>query len=175
MPFAPATCSPAAAGRTIEIGDTDAEGRLVLADALSEASLETPDLLFDFATLTGSATAALGPEISAMFTDNDKLAAELETAGMLMRDPVWRLPMWQSYGRSLKTPFADISSTGRSRLGGAITAALFLRRFVANPENWVHFDIHAWTPSRGADQPGGGECQVARAVFSMLEQRYAGS
>ncbi len=170
----PGDVLPSRKGLTVEIGDTDAEGRLLLADALAAASEECPDLLVDFATLTGSATAALGIDLPALFTADDRLAAEIATAGLKARDPVWPLPLWSPYDKSLATPFADVSSTGSSRFGGAITAALFLQRFVINPETWVHFDIHAWRTTASPGRPIGGECQTALAMFHLLEQRYGG-
>lgn len=159
-------------GKTVEIGDTDAEGRLILADALVEASSGNPELLVDFATLTGTASAALGAELPALFTESDALAEELCAAGLRARDPVWRLPLWHPYARSLKVRLADLSSTGEDTLGGAITAALFLHAFVKTPSNWAHFDLHAWNPKKRPGMHAGGACQAARAVFDLLEQRY---
>jgi leucyl aminopeptidase len=157
-------------GITVEIGNTDAEGRLILADALALADEDKPALIADFATLTGAARVALGPDVPAFFTDDDRLADELMRAGKTENDPVWRLPLWRPYESTLESKVADINNVGGSQ-GGAITAALFMRRFVS-AESWVHFDLFAWTPSAKAGRPEGGECQVARALFALLAARH---
>ncbi len=157
-------------GITVEIGNTDAEGRLILADALTLADEDTPELIADFATLTGAARVALGPEIPAFFTDDDGLADELMSSAATENDPLWRLPLWRPYEAMLNSKVADINNVGGSQ-GGAITAALFMRRFVA-AKSWVHFDLFAWTPSAKAGRPEGGECQVARALYATLAKRY---
>jgi leucyl aminopeptidase len=159
-------------GVTVEIGNTDAEGRLVLADALSLADEEKPELIVDFATLTGAARVALGPELPALFTDDDKLAGELAGTGLAENDPVWRLPLWRPYETMLESRIADTNNVGGGH-GGAITAALFLRKFVGDAGAWAHFDIFAWTPAAKPGRPEGAECQTARALFALLKKRYA--
>jgi leucyl aminopeptidase len=157
-------------GITVEIGNTDAEGRLILADALALADEDKPALIADFATLTGAARVALGPDVPAFFTDDDRLADDLMRAGAAEHDPLWRLPLWRPYDAMLESKVADINNVGGSQ-GGAITAALFMRRFVAAP-SWLHFDLFAWTPSAKAGRPEGGECQTARALYAVLAERY---
>jgi leucyl aminopeptidase len=157
-------------GITVEIGNTDAEGRLILADALALADEDKPALIVDFATLTGAARVALGPDVPAFFTDDDRLADELMRAATAENDPLWRLPLWRPYESMLESKVADINNVGGSQ-GGAITAALFMRRFVA-AESWVHFDLFAWTSSAKAGRPEGGECQAARALYALLAARY---
>ena len=157
-------------GITVEIGNTDAEGRLILADTLALADEDKPALIADFATLTGAARVALGPDVPAFFTDDDRLADELMGAAKTENDPMWRLPLWRPYESMLESKVADINNVGGSQ-GGAITAALFMRRFVA-AESWVHFDLFAWTPLAKAGRPEGGECQAARALYALLAARY---
>ena len=157
-------------GITVEIGDTDAEGRLILADALALADEDKPALIADFATLTGAARVALGPDVPAFFTDDDRLTDELMHAAKVENDPLWRLPLWRPYESMLESKIADINNVGGSQ-GGAITAALFMRRFVS-AESWVHFDLFAWTAVAKSGRPEGGECQVARALYSLLAARY---
>jgi leucyl aminopeptidase len=157
-------------GITVEIGNTDAEGRLILADALALADEDKPALIADFATLTGAARVALGPDVPAFFTDDDRLADDLVRAAKTENDPVWRLPLWRPYESMLESKVADINNVGGSQ-GGAITAALFMRRFVA-AQSWVHFDLFAWSPSAKPGRPEGGECQVARALYALLAARY---
>jgi leucyl aminopeptidase len=157
-------------GITVEIGNTDAEGRLILADALTLADADKPALIADFATLTGAARVALGPDVPAFFTDDDALAGELAASGAAENDPVWRLPLWRPYEAMLESKIADINNVGGSQ-GGAITAALFMRRFVT-AKSWLHFDLFAWTPSAKPGRPEGGECQVARALYALLAARY---
>src|SRR5262249_16109015 len=158
-------------GITVEIGNTDAEGRLILADALALADEDKPALIADFATLTGAARVALGPEVPASFTDDDRVAADLTRAAKTENDPVWRLTWWRPYESMLESKVADINNVGGSQ-GGAITAALFMRRFVAAP-SWAHFDLFAWSPSGKPGRPEGAECQVARALYPFLPPRYA--
>ncbi len=159
-------------GLTVEIGNTDAEGRLVLADALALADEEAPDLLVDFATLTGAARVALGPEVSPFFTDDDALAAELMRAAASEHDPLWRLPLWRGYDLMLESKIADTNNVSTGGHGGAITAALFLRKFVSHAKSWLHLDIFAWTPAARPGRPEGAECQSARALYAMLRARY---
>lgn len=160
-------------GLTVEVGNTDAEGRLILADALAEAAAEKPDLLIDFATLTGAARVAVGAEISAFFTNDDGLAAALSAAGEATEDPLWRLPLYKGYESLNKSAFADVNSAAGSTYGGAITAALFLQRFAAKVKNWAHVDFMAWNLSSKPGRPEGGEAMALRAVFALLEKRFA--
>ncbi len=159
-------------GLTVEIGNTDAEGRLILADALALACEEKPDLLIDYATLTGAARVALGPDLPPFYTDDDALAGEIATAGSAVNDPVWRLPLWPAYDRMLDSKIADLSSTGSGGMAGSVTAALFLRRFVEIGISHAHFDIYGWVPSAKPGRPEGGEPQAARLTFELLQKRY---
>lgn len=159
-------------GLTVEVGNTDAEGRLVLADALAEAAAEKPDLLVDFATLTGAARTALGTEIPALFSNDDALAQALMRAGREAADPLWQLPLWQDYKRLLKSSIADSSSTGNDSYGGAIIAALFLEQFVADCPHWVHIDLMAWNLVPRPGRPEGGEAMGLRALFRYLREIY---
>lgn len=161
-------------GITVEIGNTDAEGRLVLGDALTLAGEDKPDLLVDFATLTGAARVAVGTEIAAFFAREDALATELEAAARAADDAVWRLPLHEGYRHLLDTPFADINNAGSGRFAGASTAALFLKEFVADPDRWLHLDIMAWNSRNRPGRPRGGEAMGLRALFAMIESRFAG-
>ncbi|RYZ04930.1 MAG: leucyl aminopeptidase family protein, partial [Alphaproteobacteria bacterium] len=169
--FRPSDILKSRKGLTVEIDDTDAEGRLVLGDALTRASEHTPDLLIDFATLTGAARVALGPDLAPLYTDDDKLAADIESAAKQVGDPVWRMPLWPGYEGGLKSPIADMKNTGDGPMGGSITAALFLKAFV-NASSWAHFDIWAWRPARYGRPAGAAACGL-RAVWAMLKGRYA--
>jgi leucyl aminopeptidase len=159
-------------GITVEIGNTDAEGRLVLADALAFADEEKPAMIADFATLTGAARVALGPELPAMFTDDDALAADMAKTGTAENDPVWRMPLWKPYEALLDSKVSDTNNVSTGGQGGAITAALFLKKFVTAPA-WVHFDIFAWTASAKPGRPEGAECQTARALYALLRAKYS--
>lgn len=159
-------------GLTIEVGNTDAEGRLILADALAEADGEKPDLLIDFATLTGAARSALGPELPALFTNRHDLAFDLQNAGTRYADPLWQLPLWKPYRRMLNSTVADIGSVPDSGQAGAITAALFLNEFVSPETPWIHLDIFGWNPTARPGRPEGGEAFGLRALFHFLAQRY---
>ncbi|GAB4557905.1 MAG: leucyl aminopeptidase family protein [Haliangiales bacterium] len=159
-------------GLTVEVGNTDAEGRLILCDALAEADREPPALLIDFATLTGAARVALGTELAAMFSNDDALAEELLACSAETDDPMWRMPLYQRYAKSLNSKVADICNISDSSFGGAITAALFLDRFVSSTTPWVHFDVYGWNPSERPGRPSGGEAFAIRAVFRLLEQRF---
>ncbi len=170
--FRPGDILQSRKGITVEIGNTDAEGRLILADALALADEEKPDLLVDFATLTGAARVALGPELPPFYTDDDELAAEIARYGMAVNDPVWRMPLWAPYQSQLDSKFADMNNTG-GPMGGSITAALFLRRFVSEAKAHVHFDIFAWNSSTRPARPEGGEVQAARLMYALLKDRYA--
>jgi leucyl aminopeptidase len=161
-------------GLSVEIGNTDAEGRLILADALALAAEEAPDLLLDFATLTGAARVALGPDLPPFYTDDEALAAEIARFAMETCDPVWRLPLWRPYDAMLDSPAADLNNAPAGGFAGSITAALFLRRFVEGAKSWAHFDVYAWNPKARAAGPQGGEIQSARALFAMLAARCAG-
>jgi leucyl aminopeptidase len=158
-------------GITVEIGNTDAEGRLILADALTFADEDDPELIFDFATLTGAARVALGPDVPPFFTDDDQLAEELMAHATSENDPLWRLPLWRPYDEMLESKVADINNVGSGGQAGAITAALFMRRFVS-AKSWVHFDVFAWSPRSRPGRPEGGECQAARALYAFLAARY---
>ena len=166
--FRPGDVLTSRSGRTVEIGNTDAEGRLVLADALSLADEESPDTLITFATLTGAARVALGPDLPALFTDDDAFAASVASHGMATGDPVWRLPLWPGYERHLDSDVADMNNVYESPFAGAITAALFLKRFVKNARRFAHFDLYGWRPAPRPLGPKGGEPHTARALFSML-------
>lgn len=159
-------------GQTVEVGDTDAEGRLILADALYEAAQEKPDLLVDFATLTGAARAALGAELPALFCNDDALAAEILETGAAENDPLWRLPLWQPYRRLIESKVADLSSTGSAPYGGAITAALFLESFVMPKVPWAHIDLMAWNTTSRPGRPEGGEAMALRAIYALIARRY---
>ncbi len=159
-------------GLSVEIGNTDAEGRLVLADALALADEEKPELIADFATLTGAARVAMGPDLAPFFTDDDALANELMAAGTSEFDPLWRMPLWRAYDSMLDSKVADFNNVSSGGHGGAITAALFLRRFV-EAKSWLHFDIFAWTPSARPGRPEGGELMTARALYGVLKAHYS--
>lgn len=159
-------------GLTVEIGNTDAEGRLVLCEALALADEEAPDLLIDMATLTGAARVALGPDLPPFYTDDDTLAAELAKAAQTRNDPLWRLPLWSAYDSLFDSPIANMNNSSTSGFAGSITAALFLKRFVERAKSYVHFDIFAWTPSAKAGRPRGGEAQGIRALFAVIKERY---
>jgi leucyl aminopeptidase len=160
-------------GLTVEVGNTDAEGRLILADALALADEEAPELMLDFATLTGAARVALGPDLVPFYTDDDALAAQIARYATRVRDPVWRMPLWRPYDAMIDGVVGDISNSGSGGgMAGSITAALFLRRFVEKARSWAHFDVYAWNPKPRAHGPMGGEIQVARALFELLSERY---
>jgi len=161
-------------GITVEIGNTDAEGRLVLADALALADDEKPELIVDMATLTGAARVALGPDLPPFYTHDDALAADLARHAQAEQDPLWRLPLWKPYDAMLDSKVADMNNVSSGALAGSITAALFLNRFVEKAKAWVHFDVYGWTPSAKPARPEGGECQAARALYALLKERYGG-
>ena len=160
-------------GLTVEIGNTDAEGRLILADALAYACEDKPDLLFDFATLTGAARVALGPELPPFYTGDDALADDIHSHGRRANDPVWRMPLWNNYDSGLDGKISDLVSVTSGGFSGSIVAALFLRRFVADPARWAHFDIYCWNPSTRPGRPEGGEIQGARLLYDLIEARVA--
>jgi leucyl aminopeptidase len=159
-------------GLTVEIGNTDAEGRVVLADALTEAASEKPELLIDIATLTGAARVALGTELPAMFTNRDDLAANVTKHGEQECDPVWRLPLYAAYRESLNSQIADINNNSSDSYAGAITAALFLKEFVPDDIPWMHFDLMAWNVKPKPGRPQGGEAMALRGLFSYLSARF---
>ncbi|MEQ8814252.1 MAG: leucyl aminopeptidase family protein [Thalassobaculum sp.] len=159
-------------GLTVEIGNTDAEGRLVLCDALAEADAEKPDLLLDYATLTGAARVALGTDLPALFSNDDSVAADWTGCGLAEDDPVWRLPLHAPYKAMLKTKIADLSNTGSAPFAGAITAALFLEHFVSPTTRWAHIDLMAWNTRDRPGRPEGGEAMAMRSAFRMIEQRF---
>ena len=160
------------AGITVEIGNTDAEGRLVLADALALADEEAPDIMATFSTLTGAARVALGPDLAPLYTDNDQLAADIAAGGNRVGDPVWRMPFWHGYSALLDSPVADMNNVSDGPFAGSIVAAMFMRRFVRRAGCFAHFDIYGWRPQQKALGPKGGETQGARALFTALELRY---
>ena len=170
--FRPLDIYPSRKGLNVEIGNTDAEGRLILADALALADEETPDLLVDMGTLTGAARVALGPELPPYYTDDETLAAEVARHAAAENDPLWRLPLWQRYDQNIDSKVADVNNVAAGGMAGSIICALFLKRFVSAARSWLHFDIYAWTPSPKPGRPEGGECQAARALYALLKQRY---
>lgn len=171
--FRPGDVLQSRKGITVEIGNTDAEGRLVLADALTLACEEDPDLIVDMATLTGAARVALGPELPPYYTDDEDFAAALDLAARSERDPLWRMPLWRNYDKDLSSTVADMNNITTNGMAGSITAALFLQRFVSKDVSWAHLDIFAWTPSASPHAPVGGEAQGIRALFEAIKQRYA--
>ena len=160
-------------GISVEIDNTDAEGRMVLCDALAYAGEQSPDLILDFATLTGAARIALGPDLPALFANDDALADAWIAAGIQRRDPVWRMPLWRPYLRYLTSHVADLANAG-SRMAGAVTAALYLERFVPAGQSWAHLDVYAWNDSDRPGRPAGGEALALRSAFELLKGRYAG-
>ncbi len=159
-------------GITVEIDNTDAEGRLILGDALAKAGEDDPALIVDFATLTGAARVALGPDLPALFANDDGVAQEMADAATRAQDPVWRMPLWDRYDDMLKSDIADIVNSAEGGMAGCITAALFLRRFVAEGTPWLHLDTFAWKPAASPGRPKGGEALGMRAVFEMIRRRY---
>ncbi len=170
--FRPLDIYPSRKGLNVEIGNTDAEGRLVLADALALADEEEPDLLIDMGTLTGAARVALGPELPPFYTNDETLAADIARVAAAERDPVWRMPLWAPYDANLDSKVADVNNVSPGGFAGSVTCALFLQRFVSKAKAWAHFDIYAWNPSSKPARPEGGECQAARALYALLVKRY---
>jgi leucyl aminopeptidase len=160
-------------GLTVEIGNTDAEGRLILCDALAEADSEKPTLLIDFATLTGAARTALGPDLPALFTNDDALAEDLLRAGKAQSDPLWRLPLWRDYRGMYKSKIADLNNVSESPYAGAIQAALYLEEFVSSPTPWAHIDTFAWNATSRPGRPEGGEALGLRAAYAMIAARFS--
>jgi leucyl aminopeptidase len=161
-------------GLTVEIGNTDAEGRLILADALTDALDEKPALLVDFATLTGAARVALGPELPAMYANSDATAESLMRHAGAQADPLWHMPLWQGYRAMLDSKVADLNNVTSAPFAGSVTAALFLQEFVGRAQDWVHLDIYAWNPSAKPGRPEGAEAQTLRAVFALIAERASG-
>ena len=170
--FRPLDVFPSRKGLTVEIGNTDAEGRLVLADALALACEDEPDLLIDLGTLTGAARVALGPDLPPFYTHDEALAQQLALCARQENDPLWRLPLWSPYDAWLDSKIADVNNAASGSFAGSITCALFLQRFVEHAKSWLHVDIYGWTPSAKPARPEGGECQAARAIFGLLGERY---
>ena len=159
-------------GLSIEIGNTDAEGRVVLADALAVADEETPDLLIDCATLTGAARVALGPSLPPFYTPDDDLAQAITHHAEAQADPLWRMPLWAPYREMINSEIADINNAGDSPFAGSITAALFLKDFVTATRNWVHIDLYAWNPKARPGRPIGGEAQGIRALYGLIREKF---
>jgi leucyl aminopeptidase len=159
-------------GLTVEIGNTDAEGRMVLCDALALADEESPDLIINMATLTGAARAALGPELPALYCNDDGTARQLVDVCAAEEDPVWHMPLWQPYADGLNSPIADMNHINTGPMAGSIYAALYLKRFVENAGTFVHLDLYAWNPKARPGRPEGGECQSVRGLFRFLQLRY---
>jgi leucyl aminopeptidase len=173
--FRPGDILTSRMGLTVEIENTDAEGRLVLADAITRAGEEKPELIIDFATLTGAARTALGPDLPALFCNDHGIANALSEASVAVHDPVWRLPLWSGYEDMFRSDVADMMNSAEGGMAGAITAALFLRKFVPDDTPWVHLDTFAWRNAAKPGRPKGGEALGMRAVYELLKRRYAGA
>lgn len=171
--FRPGDILRTRAGLTVENTNTDAEGRLILGDALTRAGEEKPELILDFATLTGAARVALGPDLPPLFTDDDALAADFLAAAAAEHDPVWRMPLWDGYDEMLKSDVADLVNAPEGAFAGAITAALFLRRFAPKDAAWAHLDVFAWRPTAKPGRPKGGDAFALRTAYAMLKGRYS--
>ena len=172
--FRPGEVIDTRAGISVEIDNTDAEGRLVLCDALAYAGEQSPEFILDFATLTGAARIALGPDLPALYSNDEALAADWLAAGQQQRDPVWRMPLWRPYWRYLTSNIADIANGGPSKMAGSVTAALYLERFVPATQKWAHLDVYSWNDADRPGRPCGGEAQGLRAAFAMLQARAGG-
>jgi len=170
--FRPGDIIASRKGLSVEVDNTDAEGRLVLGDALTRAGEESPEMMIDFATLTGAARIALGPDLPALFANDEHLASDLAASAAITHDPLWRMPLWDDYDDMLKSDLADLANSADSPFAGSITAALFLRRFVDAATPWAHFDTFAWARSARPGRPKGGAAMGLRAAFAMLERRY---
>lgn len=169
--YRPGDVLPSRKGLTVEIGNTDAEGRLVLADALAEADEERPELLIDLATLTGAARTALGPELPAAYSNDDALLAELRECGDREHDPLWPMPLWSGYDEDLGSKIADLNNVAPHGFAGSIVGALFLRRFVTRSPRWIHVDLYAWNPKDRPGRPVGAEPQCVRALYRLIRAR----
>jgi leucyl aminopeptidase len=172
--FRPGDILKSRKGLTVEIGNTDAEGRLILADAITKAVEGEPELLIDFATLTGAARVALGPDLPALFANDDALAADLLSGGEATSDPIWRMPLWKAYNELFASDIADFSNASESPFAGAVTAALFLQKFVPDTLPWAHFDTFAWRAAAKPGRPKGGDALGLRATWAALQARYGG-
>jgi leucyl aminopeptidase len=172
--FRPGDILTSRAGLTVEIDNTDAEGRLVLGDAITKAGEDGATLMLDFATLTGAARTALGPDLPALFANDDDLAAALTAGAKSAQDPIWRMPLWARYDEMLKSEVADVVNSSESGMAGAVTAALFLQRFVKPGTAWAHFDTFAWRSASAPGRPKGGEALGLRASWEMLKARFGG-
>ena len=170
--FRPGDILKSRKGLTVEIGNTDAEGRLILGDALALADEEAPDLLIDMATLTGAARVALGPDLPPFYTSDEKLAGDVTRHSQSQKDPLWRMPFWEPYHALFESPVADMNNSADTSFAGSLTAALFLKRFVENAKSYLHLDIYGWTPTAKPGFPKGGEAQGIRALFSLISERY---
>lgn len=170
--FRPGDILSSRKGLTIEVDNTDAEGRLILCDALALADEGQPELIIDFATLTGAARVALGTEIQPFFTNSEEIARALETASQAEQDPIWRLPLWEPYFDDLKSQVADFANSGPGGFAGAITAALFLQKFITGTKNWVHLDVYAWNRGSKPGRPAGGEALALRATYRFIAERF---
>lgn len=171
--FRPLDVVPTRKGISVEIGNTDAEGRLILCDALHEGASEKPAMMVDCATLTGAARVALGTDLPALFCNDETLASQLLAQGEAVTDPVWRLPLFAGYRRLLDSKVADINNVSSGGFGGAITAALYLKEFVPDDVPWAHIDMMAWNNSSRPGRPEGGEAQAARAIFAAIEKKFS--
>jgi leucyl aminopeptidase len=171
--FRPGDVLKSRKGLTVEIGNTDAEGRLVLADALARAAEDAPELIVDFATLTGAARVALGPDLPALFVNQDALAGDIAAAAEKVGDPLWRLPLWEPYREMLSSDLADIANASDAPMAGSVTAALFLQKFVPEECAWAHLDTFAWRAAAKPGRPKGGDALGLRAIWEMLNQRYS--
>ncbi|MEA3041273.1 MAG: leucyl aminopeptidase, partial [Sphingomonadales bacterium] len=170
--FRPGDVLKSRKGLSVEIGNTDAEGRLILGDALARAAEEEPGLILDFATLTGAARVALGPDLPALFANDDALAAAMLEGGTTVSDPLWRMPLWKHYEDMLASDIADIGNMAEGSMAGAVTAALFLQKFVPQGTSWAHLDTFAWRSSARPGRPKGGDALGLRAAWEMLKARY---
>jgi leucyl aminopeptidase len=172
--FRPGDVLTSRKGVTVEIGNTDAEGRLILGDALVKAAEGEPELILDFATLTGAARVALGPDLPALFANDEALAADLLASSEAVSDPVWRMPLWKAYNELFASDIADIGNSSDAPMAGAVTAALFLQKFVPDEMPWAHFDTFSWRAAAKPGRPKGGDALGLRAAWQMLKGRYAG-
>ena len=171
--FRPGDILPSRSGQTVEIGNTDAEGRLILGDALTLGDEESPELILDMATLTGAARTALGPDLPPLYSTDDRLADDLMKSGLASDDPLWRMPLWAPYDKMMDSKIADVNNAGSTPFAGSITAAMFLKRFVRKAKAWVHLDIYGWAPEARAGRSFGGTDQGIRSVYGVLRQRYS--
>lgn len=170
--FRPGDILKSRKGLTVEIGNTDAEGRLILADALAYGAEEEPDLMISLATLTGAARVALGPDLAPFYCDDAGLCEALEQSALRAFDPVWRMPLWRGYESMLSSQIADVNHISGGSFAGSVTAALFLKKFVGDAAHWMHFDLYAWRPKPAPGRPSGGEAQAIRALFDVISDRY---